>query len=390
MRLLVSNDSLSKVLYSIVVGVLFFQYLLAPLSLLSNLSLLILSLLNYRQLSNAGKRIWIYVVLFVGLLVGYSLIEGNKITLIARFAIMVFLILTSYLCKSQLQFFFRLVVWVGLAGALIMIAQEIYLLSLSASEANAVRIWVSSFNVGSITPYGFYYKVQLKGYALMPFMFMLCSVYPAFANKRYNRCCKLLFLLATFVAGNFSFFLSVLTFMSIQFVRNIKTYKQFYRKAFLAFLLLCLCTIPLLSFITKTLEEKAEYSNAIRVEQSIALLDDWSSSPVSILLGKGIGHTMQKAASFRDYTDNIYFEVQSLYFFNQLGIVFFLLVILIQLYFVSEYIPSRSLQIVYGCYVIYAVTNPYIFDTNQIVVIFALLSVQTLINQTKRGVLISK
>ena len=123
-------------------------------------------------------------------------------------------------------------------------------------------------------------------------------------------------------------------------------------------------------------EEKKDESNAMRIEQAVLLLEDLSRNPMTLLGGAGLGNTVDVTTHFRSYVGATYYELQVLYVLNQLGLVSFLVFILVNILFVFKYMPDTKIKMVYAGYVLYAVTNPYIIDTNQVVVIITLLSAQ--------------
>ena len=88
--------------------------------------------------------------------------------------------------------------------------------------------------------------------------------------------------------------------------------------------------------------------------------------------------------SFRDYTDNLYFEIQAMYFFNQLGLINSLIFISFLLFLAIKKIFYKDLLFMYLCYIVYATTNPYILDTTQIVVILILISISNERKQKNR------
>lgn len=128
---------------------------------------------------------------------------------------------------------------------------------------------------------------------------------------------------------------------------------------------------------------KSDESSAIRIEQATLLLKDLGESPVTLIMGKGMGNTLSVQTSFRDYTDNIYFELQILYILNQLGIIAFIIFSLYNIYLTITKIKYKELIFVYLFYIMYAITNPYIFDTNHIIVILTLCSISNYLTNKK-------
>jgi hypothetical protein len=109
-------------------------------------------------------------------------------------------------------------------------------------------------------------------------------------------------------------------------------------------------------------------------------MDDLSENNTYLLLGRGIGHTIEKITPSRDYRGNIYFELQTFYVLNQLGLFGFIMFLFYNVY-MSIRLYSKWLILIYVSYIIYAFTNPYIFDTNHIVVILLLNTLQN--NETE-------
>ena len=149
-----------------------------------------------------------------------------------------------------------------------------------------------------------------------------------------------------------------------------------YKRLFIACVILLTIGGGFFSYINIVLEEKKDESNAIRVEQATLLLEDLNETPVTLLMGKGLGNTVDVTTHFRSYVGATYYELQVLYILNQLGIIPFLIFILVNILFVFKYMPNMKIKIVYASYILYAITNPYIMDTNQVVVIIALLCAQ--------------
>lgn len=60
---------------------------------------------------------------------------------------------------------------------------------------------------------------------------------------------------------------------------------------------------------------KAEFSNAVRVEQIQVLTE---TNPI---IGSGLGHNVSGGGVWRQYDGDTYFELQTLYIYNQIGII---------------------------------------------------------------------
>ncbi len=89
-----------------------------------------------------------------------------------------------------------------------------------------------------------------------------------------------------------------------------------------------------------------------------------------------MGCTLNKQSSTRDYRESTYFEMQPLYFLDQLGIILFIFFIFLNLYLTIINFKYNLILLIYFCYIIYSFTNPYILDTNHFVVIIILNTIQ--------------
>ena len=108
--------------------------------------------------------------------------------------------------------------------------------------------------------------------------------------------------------------------------------------------------------------EKSATSNIVRIEQARILLD---TNPA---IGDGLGHQIYGTAGSHIYSgDNTYFELQTLYIFNQIGtiglILFYVLTISV---FLGKQRPF--MLYLYLSYLIYSFFNPYCFDSTHIMV----------------------
>ncbi|MFA0526382.1 polymerase, partial [Vibrio sp. 10N.222.52.C3] len=66
-----------------------------------------------------------------------------------------------------------------------------------------------------------------------------------------------------------------------------------------------------------------------RFDQAYALMQGLTRNYYNIFFGQGLGSKLYMVTPVRDYSSFIYYELQSIYIFYQIGIVgFFLLVVL--------------------------------------------------------------
>ena len=107
----------------------------------------------------------------------------------------------------------------------------------------------------------------------------------------------------------------------------------------------------------------------IRFDQARVLLDtNW-------LFGKGVGNSIKANTSFVSYNGNMYFELQTLYIFNQIGIIGLLS------FYILTFAPlirknNAEKVIAYIAFLAYTFWNPYCFDSNHII---ALILIQNIL-----------
>lgn len=133
---------------------------------------------------------------------------------------------------------------------------------------------------------------------------------------------------------------------------------------------------PAYKYVTATIDRKAKYSNAVRIEQMKVLVNNMNSGALTLLFGQGLGNTISERTAFRDYTEKHSYELQPLYILNQVGLVYFVLFVCFNIILTLKFIKYKKLILIYFSYVLYASFNPYIFDTSHIVVIIVLISLK--------------
>ena len=188
--------------------------------------------------------------------------------------------------------------------------------------------------------------------------------------------------LGMLVAGKFAFVLGLIVFLFLVFLNT----NQFKTKKFLTLAIVGLFAIvfaakPAIEYLDNTISKKSQESNPTRLDQSIVLWTDLKESPLSLVFGQGLGNTLEVKTKWRDYTDNIYFELQSLYFLNQMGLFNFLIFVICNVLCVILYFRQPIVKIIYVSYILYALFNPYFLDTSHIVVIIILSSLNQVLEK---------
>lgn len=367
--------NIDSVCWSIILLFLVWQTFLASYSLISNLALVCLYMCNYEKLQIKERKIELLIVWGIFFLVAYSFIMQNEVALIVRFALILFFVLGAYFIRLNYKVCLKRLFLISFSLCLFLIIAEIFLILFGEEYAKVIRNYVQDRSIGDVYFYGFYYKIQIKGNAIIPFIYMLSYASELFPLKR-KTFIRFIYLVAIFIAGNFAYLLAVVAFHSVLYFYSVRNNSMLYKRLFIGFIILLTVGGGVLSYVDTILEEKKEESNAIRIEQATLLLEDLSKNPITLLGGTGLGNTVDVTTHFRSYVGATYYELQVLYILNQLGVIPILLFILVNILFIFKYMPDTKIKMVYAGYILYAITNPYIIDTNQVVVIITLLSAQ--------------
>ena len=375
LKCVLKKRNIDSVCWSIILLFLVWQTFLASYSLISNLALVCLYICNYGKLQIKERKIELLIVWGISFLVAYSFIMQNEVALIVRFALILFFVLGAYFIRLNYKVCLKRLFLISFSLCLFLIIAEIFLILFGEEYAQVIRNYVQDRSIGDVYFYGFYYKIQIKGNAIIPFIYMLSYASELFPLK-HKTFIRFIYLVAIFIAGNFAYLLAVVAFHSVLYFYSIRNNSMLYKRLFIGFIILLTVGGGVLSYVDTVLEEKKEESNAIRIEQATLLLEDLSKNPITLLGGTGLGNTVDVTTHFRSYLGATYYELQVLYILNQLGVIPILLFILVNILFVFKYMPDTKIKMVYAGYILYAITNPYIIDTNQVVVIITLLSAQ--------------
>jgi hypothetical protein len=192
-------------------------------------------------------------------------------------------------------------------------------------------------------------------------------------NKGKERLFKYILLIGVAISGNLASLISVAVFCAIRIVISKKYNKIIIRFSLVSVIVVLILHKPIFQYVKYVLELKNASSLPVRYEQFDALIRDMRNG-YDMFLGTGMGNIISVKTILRDYTNSIYFELQAVYFFNQLGIIFFTLLILINILLTYKYLRNKIIILIYFCYILYAVTNPYMFNLTHILIIIALVS----------------
>lgn len=308
-----------------------------------------------------------------------SMFIGNDPLLVIRFFSIILFILLAYYVRIDGESIIRWFIYILSIQAIVVIGIEIYMVVVfGTGPYGGMRSYFLDSGFGDVYTYGSgYYKVQIKGNALLPVAFMLSALMFGYTKEIKYISLSLLLLVGVVFSGNFAFQISVFLFILYLVIKRYFTRKrmaQFFAISIFAVAVTLLVALP---YAQSTIEAKSggqASSMGTRYDQFDVLINDMTSSLNSTMLGKGLGNTVSVETNARNYDGYIYYELQTVYILNQLGPILFSFFILCNVFLVAKKFKSQVAIFIYALYCIYAASNPYMLDTNHVLLIIVLIS----------------
>lgn len=348
----------------------FLQVPFRPLAKFISVFALLFAILTYKDwLKLFTKPIFCFYGLYVSICIFVAGFHSNiEISRVLRFT-EILLMIPLFFCIDESKdsnFYSKSFIRIAFLKAIVLFI--IYVIVIKAGSSTAIRSYTISQGWGDVYYFGsvFMTRVQLQGNALLV---MACIT--AFYKKD-----KLIYriglLLACLIAGNKAFLIGLFLFASYFCLYWIFATKKNYNFDFkVCALILCaiVATPILIDKVNSILEEKSGYSNAVRYEQAEILLSG------NIISGNGVGNTVIGKSAHREYNGGDYFEVQTLFIINQIGIIGYFLFLILTFGLCLQTKNQVFVCFVYFTYLAYTFFNPYCFDTTHMITGFLLCSV---------------
>ncbi|MBR3196018.1 MAG: hypothetical protein IKF50_04895 [Clostridia bacterium] len=355
--------------WTIAVMAYFFQF---PVSFLSSLIipflglyvvLTILSNRTYLQDIPWFKLYFVYLA-YLSIMAIVSVFGNSGIGSVLRFfAALAAIPLCCMTEEKRFHYEYRTFLLFAVLKSLVLLGFAAYMLYTGTYEP--LRRWAyrNSFGDIYINPNDHLPRVQVHGNGILPMAFILNDTY---RKGKRNDLINFILLLGILAAGNFAYILAIAVFYLLKMLKYITTDgKPVVRKLILV---LCLsgAAIVFLWYAFRQMAYKAEGSNSIRLEQAQVLLSD-----SNLLLGKGLGHGIYYTG-LRTYQGETYFELQTLYILNQIGLAG--MVLFYALVFRPIWKTGKRETILFLIYLLYTFWNPYCFDSTEMIVILMLIN----------------
>lgn len=336
-----------------------------------------------------SSGIFLFSLIFLSVHGLYSLYSGNDPVLISRFYIILILIIVSYYAAIKSISYINIFIFLAVTQAFVIIGLEAFMfLNFRFSDYSAIRNYFIDNQFGDIYTYnGFFYHIQIKGNALLLFSYMISFYLYNKTNNKLYLLSSMFLVLAVLFCGNLAFYITFLIHAFIfLFLRKARTYNQLLLKVFIFLITFgVFISYSGMEYLVKAYELKFQGANfssmGTRFDQFNVLIDDLFENVLTALVGQGLGNIINVQTAVRNYSDYIYYELQAVYFLNQLGVLLFLLFVIINVILTLKFIKPIELRIVYMLYILYALVNPYMLDTNHVVVVFILVSLSSIFSK---------
>ena len=252
------KNTLSMVLWGVLIFIITRQVPFVSYSILGNLALLGIVALNMRYDATGFYRTFLPILCWCSFLVFYALLQGNEVTLVARFILIIFFLLTAYFIILPSRMVKLLLALTLLQCIFLIVLEFILLLFFNLETYEPLRHYFINQGWGDVYTFtGHFYNIPVKGNALLPFVYMLSYFIPVFPQKRksFFRC---IYLLAIVFAGNFAYLISLFVFHFMLFFLQNESFRQLQLKILALSFLIILFFIPGLIFVENVMSKKVD------------------------------------------------------------------------------------------------------------------------------------
>lgn len=311
-------------------------------------------------------------VFYIVLMILLSIMRATTLNNIIRFSL-ILLVLPLFCIEKNTDFTFEYNIFIFFA-----IIKSIFI-SYIAIELLRTGSYLEYRSLAHIEGYGDIYissfdhlpKIQVQGNAFLPFAHILASCVFNKDKNIKNLLIAIILFLGTVAAGNSAFILGLSLYYGFVMIRYLKQRHKTLLMSLLVIAFLLIGVVAFTIYSYNTMQAKAEHSNAVRVEQLKALTSD-----SYFVVGNGIGHEINYSGNLIKYSgNNKYFELQTLYIFNQIGLIGMLLIYSLLLIPLCK---TGKLELtIFLIYLIYSFWNPYCFDTTEMIVLALLINFRT-------------
>lgn len=300
-------------------------------------------------------------MIYMTIYFAYSLFIGISIGRVVRFYLILSMIPLCFLMvKENFRVEYEIFEWFSILKSILLISIALILFSVR-NDFMPFRIWAGNNNLGDIyVVYGFIPRVQQYGNALLVMGFIISYI----KNNGWNLKSVTIFL-GVLVAGNFSFILSLALFFLYRYLIGFNLRRIKKKKVIFLFFLIMIGSV-FLCYAGSEMNRKKDTGNKLKIIQAKILMD------TNLLIGNGLGQIVPENEQLNREPDAIYYELQTMYIFYQIGFIGLGMFMILTL--MLAYKHGKTVFVLYLIYLVYSFFNPYCFDTTQMIAILLLVN----------------
>ena len=310
---------------------------------------------NFHVKGYGFKEAVYFYVSYISILLILSILKGNIIAWALRFYMILLAIPICFAIKDQkFEMEEKIFFWLAIVKSIMLIGIVVCVIWMK--DPAPFRQWARTNGYGDVYIDHGFIKVQVHGSALLVVAFMLNYM----KEKRFA-CSNIILLLGVLAAGNFAFILGLvgfITYLACKVMLTANGTNLFKKSIIIVIGIIGLAVM--IPYISNQIKWKSDFSNRIRDEQA------------KLLLNTNIVDDPALIERFGRYT--YYYELQTLYIFNQIGFIGLILFYIITLW--AAYKNGWNCFWIYLLYLFYSFWNPYCFDTTQMIAIIMIINLK--------------
>ena len=348
-------------------------YKFPNINLLGFIPVLVISFFSIKKKWLISKKVYFSIaalILWLSLNAVYAFfsLHNNPFNIIKFYIIFVSLIL-MLLVKPN-QDFPKALICIGVLQAIFVLAFEIYMwLNWNMYNYKPIRDWIGfELKIGDIyTRNGWFWNIQLAGNSIMPIS-LFCAAIQKFRFRKLKILTLFTLSAGSIFSGHLAFWLAICVFLLLLLFFQVSHGQKI---IVCSFAIVASCLLVSQKNFHDMIHLKHE-SSIVKYEQANLLIKTLCRPAVdNLLIGIGLGSSINEETENRDYHDKRWFELQFLYAAVQIGFPCFLLFLIIHLYLIKNLWKSSQI-IAYFSYILYGSSNPYAFDSSHVLILLAI------------------
>lgn len=367
-RIKVKKNTIASAFWGLAIAAYMFQCYWRECARLIVPSLAVFLALEIRNIKfkagNQWMKAYLLFFLYLSSSFGVSCLAGTTAGTALRFYLILLVIPLATCIKEsgfEKEWMITKVLAVIKAGTVLITWLDVFI----KQNYIAYRAWAQTTGAGDIYIINGIPRVQILGTSIFVLLFV-CE----YLNKKGLTAFGVVMLLTALAAGNSAYVLGIVFFLTCYYFPILIRWLERKNWRLIFFIPLAVALLVVFGkYSIDSMKLKADVSNAVRIEQIEVLTN---TNPV---FGSGLGHHVSGGGRWRNYNGDTYFELQTLYIYNQVGIVGLLA------FYVLTVVPytgkkKRLKLVAYLTYLLYTFFNPYCFDSTHI---FAVVMISNLI-----------